>query len=100
MAKSSLDTTIMKLKFEKLKTDWEQYRATILNYTLGLITIWVFGMKYLVIDLWKDCSALANIFLILILSVTISGIICISSRIKLIGKIKEDINELIEECKK
>ena len=36
------------LEFKKLKTDWEQNRATILNYTIGLITVWAFGIGHII----------------------------------------------------
>ena len=69
-----------KLEFEELKIEWEHNRATEFNYTIGLITMLMLGLKYWVIDSLKypltPYQKLVTIFPIIIaLLATVGGYI-------------------------
>jgi uncharacterized membrane protein len=90
-----------KLEFKKLKTGWEHHRATIFNYTIGLITILIFGLKYLVVEIGeKGYFRLAFVFLILIVAISLSAIYFICDRMKKIEDIKKGMERIIKESKK
>lgn len=89
-----------KLEFEKLKIEWEHHRATEFNYSIGLITIFIFGLKYFVIDTINDNYILAIIFSFIIGGLSFSAILVIYSRIKQIDEIKRRMNTIIEESRR
>ena len=76
-----------RLQFEKLKTDWEHHRATVFNYAIGLITIFIFGLKNLVIDMIGEGNILiAIVFSSLIGILFLVAIWIISDRMKKIRR--------------
>ena len=89
---------ILKLKFEKLKTEWEHHRATIFNYTLGLITIIIFGGKYFILDNSNHC--LRIIFFMIVIFLSLGAIIVIINRMIKIREIQKRMDKMIKHFKR
>lgn len=87
----------MKLKFEILKTQWEHHRATIFNYALWLITLWIFGSKYFVVDKWDHYNEFAVHSLSVIIGLSFVAGVIIVNRMKKVDGIRKEMKRIIGE---